>query len=140
MTTANLEDARPQLLAIAEALDNAAHSAYKQADELLERLIEATDDEIYTAARRRNPVILDSLPELRRLMKDDLEKTQDAAKLFSVAYNLDADASDECGPGLAPWWVRQVENRFETIERLAAYTRGIDYDTGDTLDEAGLSD
>lgn len=135
MTTANLENARPQLLAIAEALDNEAHSAYKQADELLSRLIEATDDEMYTAARRRDPALLAALPELRRLMKDALEKTQDAVSLYGVAWHLDPDWSDECGPGLPTWWVRQVENRFETIERLAAYTRGFDYDTGDPLED-----
>lgn len=135
MTAMNLENARPQLLAIAEALDNEAHSAYKRADEMLNRYLESTDGELFGPAVQRDPALIAILPELRRLSKDALEKTQDAAKLFDVASHLDADVSDECGPGIAPWWVRQVEARFETIERAAAYTRGFDYDTGDPLED-----
>jgi hypothetical protein len=127
------------LVDLSSKLSDEADAHYKKADAMyLANLARHKGKNFFELAIAKDKNLLNNLPDMRRELEDAIEKIHDADDLQRIAMHMDENLIISCSYKVRQFWIRYLEGRKETFDRAASYARGIDPETGLSLEEVGL--
>ena len=127
------------LVDLSSKLSDEADAHYKKADAMFcANLARHKGKSFFEIAIAKDKNLLNNLPDMRREIEIAIEKIHDADDLQRIAMHIDENLIISSCYLVRDFWIRHLEDRKETFDRAASYARGIDPETGMSLEEVGL--
>lgn len=129
-----------ELVELSSKLADESYALYKRVDKIFGKIIKKHEEEKTFAelAIDKDAEVLEKLPGMRRDIDEAVQKIHDAERLQEIACRIDDKLIISACYVIRGYWVKTLENTKYYLDRAASYARGIDPETGMTLEDAGL--